>query len=94
MNKPLSRADIQAAKAQNTDKRDRDLAESLGISEVELLAADIGNGVTRIDAQVDGDFQGLVELGLGVFLGQKGVDLGRLGFSGKAAGKRHNERKF
>lgn len=53
MNKPLSRADIQAAKAQNTDKRDRDLAESLGISEAELLAADIGNGVTRIDAHPD-----------------------------------------
>lgn len=53
MNKPLTRDEIRSAKVQNPDKRDRDLADSLGISEAELLAADIGNGITRIDAHPD-----------------------------------------
>ena len=57
MNMPLSPADIRTAKFETTDKRDRDLAASLGISEAELVAAHVGcyNGqtVTRIKAHPD-----------------------------------------
>nr|WP_319249633.1 ChuX/HutX family heme-like substrate-binding protein [uncultured Celeribacter sp.] len=52
MNKPLSAADIRAAKAEHANKRDRELADMLGISEAELVAAHVGASdtmsVTRI----------------------------------------------
>lgn len=52
----MSRPDpaaIRAARAENPKARDRDLAETLGISEAELLAAHVGNGVRRISAHPD-----------------------------------------
>lgn len=67
MNKPLTAADIRAAKSANTDKRDRDLADSLGISEAELLAAHVGQApdmtVTRIKAHPDEVMPRLTALG-------------------------------
>lgn len=44
---------IRAARAENPKTRARDLAETLGISEAQLVAADLGQGVTRITAQPD-----------------------------------------
>ncbi|AJE48382.1 hemin-degrading factor [Celeribacter indicus] len=42
MTKPLTAADIRAAKVEHAQKRDRDLADMLGISEAELVAAHTG----------------------------------------------------
>lgn len=54
MTNSLTAADIRAAKAENPKTRDRDLAAQLGISEGELLAAQVGvNGVTRINPHPD-----------------------------------------
>jgi Putative heme degradation protein len=67
MNKPLTAEDIRAAKAANTGKRDRDLADSLGISEAELVAAHVGQtdgmSVTRIVANPDEVMPRLTALG-------------------------------
>ncbi|WP_417254315.1 hemin-degrading factor [Celeribacter sp.] len=68
MNKPLSPEDIRRAKADNTDKRDRDLADSLGISEAELVAAHVGDTqdgmtVTRIAHHPDEVMPRLTALG-------------------------------
>ncbi|SFJ69848.1 hemin-degrading factor [Celeribacter neptunius] len=67
MNKPLSAAEIRAAKSANTDKRDRDLAAALGISEAELIAAHIGGTdgmkVTRIAYHPDEVMPRLTSLG-------------------------------
>lgn len=49
----LSAADIRAAIAENAKLRARDLAEKLGISEAQLVAADTGRGVMRIAAHPD-----------------------------------------
>lgn len=51
--KPLSSRDIRAARRDSDRMRPRDLADSLGISEAELLAAHVGHGTTRIDAHPD-----------------------------------------
>ena len=52
-----SAADIRQAKIENAKMRDRDLADKLGISEAELVAAHIGNRdgnlVTRINPHPD-----------------------------------------
>lgn len=45
--------DIRDAIADNPKLRERDLAEQLGISEAQLLAAQIGRGVTRMAAHPD-----------------------------------------
>lgn len=50
----LSPADIRTAKTDNPKMRERDLAEKLGISEAQLVAAHIGEGVSRLDAHPDG----------------------------------------
>ncbi|WP_434290617.1 hemin-degrading factor [Celeribacter sp. SCSIO 80788] len=67
MNKPLTAEDIRAAKSANTGKRDRDLADSLGISEAELVAAHTGQTpgmtVTRIAAHPDAVMPRLTALG-------------------------------
>ncbi len=63
MNKPMSAAEIRAAKTDNTQMRDRDLAQSLGISEAELVAAHVGDGVTRISAAPDDVMPRLLALG-------------------------------
>ncbi len=45
--------DIRAAIAENPRMRERDLASELGISEAQLVAAQCGHGITRIDAHPD-----------------------------------------
>jgi putative hemin transport protein len=55
----LSARDIRAAKAENQGLRARDLAEKLGISEGELVAAEVGHGTRRISAHPD-DIMGVV----------------------------------
>lgn len=54
---------IRAAYAKNTGKRDRDLAESLGITEGQLVAAFAGIDVTRLSASLDDIFPMLNGLG-------------------------------
>ena len=54
---------IRAARADKPALRARDLAESLGISEAELVAAHVGRGVTRISADPDRLVAGLAPLG-------------------------------
>lgn len=46
-------AEIRTAKLAEPKKRDRDLAESLGISEAELVAAHVGHTATAIEANPD-----------------------------------------
>ncbi|MGP6087531.1 hemin-degrading factor [Antarctobacter jejuensis] len=46
--------EIRAAQADNPKARARDLAVQLGISEAQLIAARVGQGVTRIAAHPDG----------------------------------------
>lgn len=46
-------ATIRQKRAENPKMRDRDFADSLGISEADLVAAHVGNGVTVIDAHPD-----------------------------------------
>ncbi|ARO14985.1 hemin degrading factor [Ketogulonicigenium robustum] len=48
-----SPAEIRQARADNPKARDRDLADSLGITEADLVAAYVGHGVTRINAHPD-----------------------------------------
>lgn len=48
-----SRADIRTRRAENPKARARDFAESLGITEAELVAAHLGHGATAIDATPD-----------------------------------------
>jgi putative hemin transport protein len=48
-----SAADIRQAILDNPKTRERDLAEKLGITEAQLVAAQIGHGVTPIDAHPD-----------------------------------------
>ena len=49
----LTAAAIRAAKDETPKLRERDLADQLGISEAQLLAAQVGQGVTRISADMD-----------------------------------------
>ena len=46
-------AGLRAARADKPKARDRDLAQELGVSEAELLAAHVGHGATRIAAHPD-----------------------------------------
>lgn len=50
---PLSPEDIRAAASENPKLRARDLADKLGISEAQLVAARLGDGVTAIEAHPD-----------------------------------------
>ncbi|WP_121063729.1 hemin-degrading factor [Chachezhania antarctica] len=59
----LTPEDIRAARAQSPNLRDRELAASLGLSEAQLLASDMGNGVTRIAAHPDRIIPQLTGLG-------------------------------
>ena len=63
MNKPMTAAEIRTAKTDNSTLRDRDLAQTLGISEAELVAAHVGDGVTRIKAAPDAVMPRLLALG-------------------------------
>ncbi len=55
--------DIRAAKAANPKMRERDLADKLDISEAQLVAAHIGDGVTRLKAHPDGIARAACTLG-------------------------------
>jgi len=54
---------IRAARTENPGRRDRDLAESLGIAEAQLVAAYVGDDATRITADLDKIFPRLTGLG-------------------------------
>ncbi|WP_281973221.1 hemin-degrading factor [Ruegeria faecimaris] len=60
---PNTPAQIRAAYAQNSGKRDRDLAESIGLTEGQLVAAFAGNDVTRLTTKLDDLFPRLNGLG-------------------------------
>jgi len=63
MSGTLTAEAIRAARADKPRLRARDLAESLGISEAELVAAHVGRGVTRISADPDRLVAGVEALG-------------------------------
>ncbi|MBE1282863.1 MAG: hemin-degrading factor [Rhodobacteraceae bacterium] len=46
-------AEIRAARLENPKLRERDLSDQLGITEAQLLAAHVGQGVIRITADLD-----------------------------------------
>lgn len=56
-------ADIRRARTENPKMLERDLAASLGISEADLLAAQVGEGVRRIESRVPDLLRGLAALG-------------------------------
>ncbi|MEL7163954.1 MAG: ChuX/HutX family heme-like substrate-binding protein [Pseudomonadota bacterium] len=62
-NQTFTAADIRARRAETPRPRDRDFAESLGISEAALVAAYCGKGVTRIDAHPDVVMEAAQDLG-------------------------------
>lgn len=59
----LSPDQIRAARHEHENMRPRDLAEKLGISEAELVAADTGYTVTRIEAHPDQVIAHVMNLG-------------------------------
>lgn len=54
---------IRRAGRENSETRERDLAKQIGISEAELVAADVGEGVVRLDCDVPAALNGLAEVG-------------------------------
>lgn len=56
-------ADIRKASLEYSNLRERDLAEKIGISEAQLLAAHVGQGVTCITADMDRIMPALSRLG-------------------------------
>lgn len=58
-----SPARIRAARQERPTMRSRDLADSLGIAEAEVLAAEAGAGVTRIAAHPDGLMPAMPDFG-------------------------------
>ena len=59
----LSPRDILAARQDNLSLRDRDLADKLGITEAQLVAAHVGIDATRISADLNDIFPRLTGLG-------------------------------
>ncbi|GAA6178626.1 MULTISPECIES: hemin-degrading factor [unclassified Shimia] len=59
----LSSEDIRAAKIENAKMRERDLAQKLGVSEAQLVAAHTGHGVTRIHAELESLMPAVARLG-------------------------------
>jgi putative hemin transport protein len=55
--------EIRAARADNPKMRERDLADQLGVSEAELVAAHCGDGVQRIEPRVNDLLTGLEAVG-------------------------------
>lgn len=55
--------DIRRARVENLKMRERDLASQLGISEAELVAAHIGEGVVRIEPRVNDLLAGIEAVG-------------------------------
>ena len=60
---PQTPADIRAARLADPALRERDLADRLQISEAQLVAAHIGQGVTRISADCDRIIPAVMRLG-------------------------------
>ena len=60
--KPAAHA-IRRARAENAKMRERDLAAMLGVSEADLVAAHVGEGVRRIEPRVDDLLNGLEAVG-------------------------------
>ncbi|WP_415918953.1 hemin-degrading factor [Tateyamaria sp. SN6-1] len=56
-------AEIRSARAENAKLRDRDLANKLGVSEAQLVAAFVGHGVTPIHAHPDQVMHAAMQLG-------------------------------
>lgn len=56
-------AEIRSARSENPKMRERDLSDRLGIAEAQLLAAHVGQGVTRISADMDRIMPALNRLG-------------------------------
>ncbi len=54
---------VRAAYNENPGRRDRDLADSLGLAEAQLVAAFVGHGATRLSADIDDIFPRLNGLG-------------------------------
>ncbi|MBO9398526.1 hemin-degrading factor [Shimia sp. R9_2] len=54
---------IRDARAEHSTLRERDLADQLGISEAELMAAHVGEGVTCVTAELDPLFAAFERLG-------------------------------
>ncbi|WP_170377008.1 hemin-degrading factor [Ruegeria atlantica] len=48
-----SPSEIRAARLENPKRRERDLADQLGITEAQLVAAHVGHGATRISPDMD-----------------------------------------
>ena len=61
----ISAPDIKAARMENPKMRDRDLADKLGISEAELVAAALGETATRIVADPGPDHARTYPVGRG-----------------------------
>lgn len=61
-NKPAA-AEIRKARADNPKMRERDLAHSLGISELELVASFCGHGTFRLEPRFEDLFPGLKAVG-------------------------------
>ena len=59
----VSSHDIREARKEHSKLRERDLADKLGISEGQLVAAHVGEGVTRITAELDPLFAAFERLG-------------------------------
>jgi putative hemin transport protein len=55
--------EIRSARADNPKMRERDLASQLGVSEAELVAAHIGEGVVRLEPRVNDLLTGLEAVG-------------------------------
>lgn len=58
-----SPAEIRQARSENPKMRERDLSAQLGISEAHLVAANVGEGVRRIDPRVGDVLKGMGALG-------------------------------
>lgn len=58
-----SPAEIRAARAEHADMRDRDFAAKLNITEAQLVAAYVGQGVTAISADTNAVFAEVASLG-------------------------------
>ncbi|WP_420414971.1 hemin-degrading factor [Roseibium sp.] len=59
----LDAAQIRKARAENPKMRERDFAQSLGISEAELAGAFVGYGTRRIEPRFENLFSGLQQVG-------------------------------
>ncbi|MBO9472064.1 hemin-degrading factor [Shimia sp. R10_1] len=59
----VSPQDIRDARKEHDKLRERDLADKLGISEAHLVAAHVGQGVTRLQADIDALFASFERLG-------------------------------